>query len=54
MAMSDRAMFTFATKGITIEALNGMLMSQLSCETRQGVFITRLHPVRRHSAGTTY
>lgn len=43
MAMSDEAMFA-PPQGITIEAVNGMHCGAVSTETRQGVFITRLHP----------
>ena len=46
MAMSDEAMFA-PPQGITIEAVN--------TETRQGVFITRLHPAAAAvQPGTTY
>ena len=52
MAMSDEAMFA-PPQGITIEAVNGMLA--VSTETRQGVFITRLHPAAAAvQPGTTY
>lgn len=53
MAMSDEAMFA-PPQGITIEAVNGMLAGG-STETRQGVFITRLHPAAAAvQPGTTY
>lgn len=52
MAMSDEAMFA-PPQGITIEAVNGMLAG--GAETRQGVFITRLHPAAAAvQPGTTY